>query len=434
VEAPESPTVIATPDVIIQAGAELGNNTDTLEEDLATVKAEAEEAEADDSEIDETEAVVEALESLLFTMESSLKENGLDHHGAAILSIATEHLLDSVGFSQKRQATVSLESFSPDTTSILSRRVSTESAIENVKEHIKKIIAAIHMAIKKAIAWLIQRFSKIIDAAELLKSRAEKIVKAAEEAEDDPNAPATFKSVLLASHLRIGKGPSVQIPSDIETLFDTASVVLGAMQTRNESIGEGLVKAVENQQMSNFKPLELLGKLLLGFTVRENSNLASAGMTVATTVELLGGQCVYSVYPATGNMVEGHIAECRSGMMAFNHDVVVSNKDDVTRLTVKEAASMARTISQIAGLIIKCRESVKRVEALEERCTKAADRLGMLAIAEEGEYKEDLLHCQKIARHLPRILTQPSEAFCVYALQTGKAALLLAEMSIQKKK
>lgn len=424
-------TTVATPDVIVQAGAELGSNTDSLAADLDTLEDQAAEADEHQAKIDETEAVVEALEQMVDVLEGSVKHNGLDASGAALLSIATEHMFDTVGFSTRREPTVSLESFTPGT-SIHYRRISTESAVENLKAQISKIIAAIKKAIADAIEWLINRFKKITDATVLVEERAKAVLKKAAAFEENTNAPATFQSPYLAGALRIGKMASPNVPGSMNTLFDTTETILGTLQDRNESIAESLVVAVEKQQMGNLKALGQLARPVAGFKYRSNPGMEKDGMRVATTTELLGGQCVYSLYPADAETVEGRMNECRMGMMAFDQNELDAKHSLVKRLTVKEAEELANTVLKITKIVASFKENVDRVKSMELRCSKAADHLAALAEHETDEFKADLLHFKTIARNLPRILTQPAEEYAVYTLRTCKAALELADMSVSK--
>ncbi len=127
------------------AEAPIGDNASSLETDLIEVSEIAAGADGDAVETEEAVDVVTALESIAEALGQSAKNGGMDRYAAEALGLAVDHMYKRVGL--KRQAMPALESFGQTS----SRMRATQIALEDIKEQVAKIWAAIVAAISKAI-------------------------------------------------------------------------------------------------------------------------------------------------------------------------------------------------------------------------------------------------------------------------------------------
>lgn len=440
VEVPEAPAAAetpaeepaATPDVIVQAGAELGANTDTLVEDLETVNAEADQAEADEAEIAETESVAQALEALRDVVGQSLDHNGLDRHGAAILSIATEHLLNSVGFSESRKPTVSLESFA-ETAGISGRHISTEAAMENIGKQVKKIYAAIRLAIAKSIIWLKERFKAIFGSAALLESRAKALAERAKEV-DIRAGKEGFTNPGLAARLCIGKEVPAALYEHADRLKNLAEEIFGDVDAANVANVATAISHLEKDETE--EALTAMGAFSKPPSFMSGvSNPDAIGsslpdkMVLARSKELLGGKAIMQVYATTLFDQGNTFGDCRQFVGVFDTRTVVdTNKAKLPQLSSKEVYELATHVEAMAKEIAKYGAHLKASLDVKERAVKLADKLSTAPADEKGD---NPVLAQAILRHAPRLMSQLTEAFSVYSLNTGKALLDLGALCLK---
>jgi len=143
---------------------------------LQAEEASGELARHEDS-VDEAAQVADTVEAVADRVGETIPEGGLSEPEAAAVEVAVEHMLQRVGFSAKKSKVAALESFKD----VASRKVATESMVENVRAKAKQIWEAIVAALSKAWEWIknLLDFSgkaaaKTVARAEQLKAAAEK--------------------------------------------------------------------------------------------------------------------------------------------------------------------------------------------------------------------------------------------------------------------
>ena len=160
---------------------------ETQEADLAIDETGAESAEADlveatdisadveagAAEIDQASADADTLERIADTAEAAEAEGGLDPVAAEIAEVAVESIYARLGV--QRSSYPALESFGGKT----GRKRATQLAIEDIKETVKKIWAAVVNAFQKIVDFVKNFFGKLFDGNRKLLARINALEKKA---------------------------------------------------------------------------------------------------------------------------------------------------------------------------------------------------------------------------------------------------------------
>ena len=141
------------------------SGADSAEADIVEATDISADVEAGTAEVEQASADAETLTRIADTAEAAEEEGGLDPVAAEIAEIAVESIYARLGV--QRQSYPALESFSGKT----GRKRATQIAVEDLKETVKKIWAAVVVAFQKMVDFVKNFFAKIFDANRKLLSR-----------------------------------------------------------------------------------------------------------------------------------------------------------------------------------------------------------------------------------------------------------------------
>ena len=152
---------------IDKAGAE------SAEADLVEATDISADVEAGTAEVDQATADADTLERIADTAETAEAEGGLDPVAAEIAEVAVESIYARLGV--QRSSYPALESFSGKT----GRKRATQLAIEDIKETVKKIWAAVVNAFQKIVDFVKNMWKKLMDGNRKLLARINALQKKA---------------------------------------------------------------------------------------------------------------------------------------------------------------------------------------------------------------------------------------------------------------
>ncbi len=149
------------------------SGADSAEADIVEATDISADVEAGVAEIDQASADADTLERIADTAETAEAEGGLDPVAAEIAEVAVESIYARLGV--QRSSYPALESFGGKT----GRKRATQLAIEDIKETVKKIWAAVVNAFQKIIDFVKNFFGKLFDGNRKLLARINALEKKA---------------------------------------------------------------------------------------------------------------------------------------------------------------------------------------------------------------------------------------------------------------
>ena len=138
---------------------------DSAEADIVEATDISADVEAGTAEVEQAQSDADTLTRIADTAEAAEAEGGLDPVAAEIAEIAVESIYARLGVT--RNSYPALESFSGKT----GRKRATQIAVEDIKETVKKIWAAVVVAFQKMVDFVKNFFAKIFDANRKLLAR-----------------------------------------------------------------------------------------------------------------------------------------------------------------------------------------------------------------------------------------------------------------------
>lgn len=416
-------------------GDEASNAPESLETELLEVNDEEEAAAVEEEQTDEAVEVAEALESLAFTLESAIKDKGgIDPTAAAIADQYTQSLYGRVGMS--RSSMPALESFGGTST----RQRSTELALEDIGEAAKKIWDKIVESIKKAIAWVKERFVKIFGAAEKLQKRA----KALQEKASSTTGTAqekNFESERTVKALHIG-GAVGNVTAGANTLAQLGNNIFGGVTAWNGKTGEDIIDLLDNPANANsFQYTKLPSNLTSVLTKSGDTHgEAGEGMQFKTSEELLGGQALVARIPAdgelTGEAAIDKLSRTSVQIGAFNTKAKSPSKTTVATLSTADCESVAKSVETLAEEIASYKRILDKLSSTKEKIIAAAAKAQKAAdnSSDEDDKAERSSNklLAKLGMAVPKLIDQPATSFSAYGLNTGKALLDYVELSLKQ--
>lgn len=416
-------------------GDEASAAPESLETELLEVNDEEEAAAVDEAETDDAVEVAEALESLAFTLESAIKDKGgIDPVAAAIADQYTQSLYGRVGMT--RNSMPALESFGGTST----RQRSTELALEDIGEAAKKIWDKIVDSIKKAIAWVKERFTKIFGAAEKLQKRA----KALQEKAGSTTGTAkekNFESERTVKALNIG-GAVAGVPAAATKLAQIGNNIFGGVTTWNGKTGDDIIDLLDDpSKAATFQYTQLPQNLTALLTSAGQSHGdAGEGMQFRVSDELFGGQALVARVPSAtvpnGEAAIEKLARTSVQMGAFNTKAKTPSKTTVATLSTGDCESIAKSVETLAEEIASYKRILDKLSATKEKIVAAAGKAQKAAdnASDEDDKNERTSNklLAKLGMAVPKLIDQPATSFAAYGLNTGKALLDYVELSLKQ--
>lgn len=411
---------------------------ESLETELLDVNADEEAAVVDEEQTDDAIEVAEALESLALTLESAIKDKGgMDPVAAAIADQYTQSLYARVGMT--RQSVAALESYGGTST----RQRSTQIALEDIGEAAKKIWDKIVESIKKAIAWVKERFAKIFGAAEKMQKRA----KALQERAANTSGTAeekTFESERLVKSLHIG-GAVTALPAKIGEVSKIGNNIFSGVTAWNSTLGDGILDLLDSPAKApefKFEPAPTALSTLLK-PAGEGHGDAGSGMQFKVSDELPGGQAIVARLPAVEGELKGEDAIDRLSRTniivgAFNPKAKTPSKTQVATLSPSDCENIAKSVETIAEEIASYKRNLDKLASTKDKIVAAAGKAQKAAdnsSDEDGKAeRSNNKSLAKLGMAVPKLIDQPATSFATYGLNTGKAALDYVELSLNQYK
>ena len=418
-------------------GEELGAAPESLETDLLDVNEEEEAAAVEEAETDDAVEVAEALESLALSLESAIKEKGgLDAAGAAIAGQYSDFLYGRVGMNRK--SIVALESFGGTST----RQRSTQIAMEDIAEAAKAIWEKIVKAIKDAIAWVKERFTKIFGAAEKLEKRAKALQEKAGATSGNAEEK-NFESERLVKALHKG-GAVANVGADAQSLAKLASTIFGSITAWNSKVGDDIVELMGEPSKASAFTYEGLPTSAIEGSKKAGAEFGDAGngMTFMVGNELPGGQAIVARVSdsaqSKGEEAIDRLARTSVTINAHNPKAKAPTKTQVATLQPSEAEKIAAAVAELASEVASYKRNLDKLSATKEKIVaaagkaqKAADNSSDDDEAGKAERSSNKM-LAKLGMAVPKLIDQPATGFAAYALNTGKAMLDYVELSLKQ--
>lgn len=419
------------------SGEELGAAPESLETDLLDVNEEEEAAAADEAQTDDAAEVAEALESLALSLESAIKEKGgLDAAGAAIAAQYSDFLYSRVGM--ERKSIVALESFGGTST----RQRSTQIAMEDIAEAAKAIWDKIVKAIKDAIAWVKERFTKIFGAAEKLEKRAKALQEKAGATSGNAEEK-NFESERLVKALH-KSGAVSNVGADAQGLAKLATGIFGGITAWNSKVGDDIVELMGEPGKAGEFTYEGLPTNAIAGAKKAGAEFGDAGNGMMFMVgdELPGGQAIVARVSdsasSKGEEAIDRLARTSVTVGAHNPKAKAPSKTQVATLQPSEAEKIAAAVAELAGEVASYKRNLDKLSQTKEKIVaaagkaqKAADNSSDDDEAGKAERSNNKL-LAKLGMAVPKLIDQPATGFAAYSLNTGKAMLDYVELSLKQ--
>lgn len=199
---------------------------DSAEADMVEATDISADVEAGTTEIEQASADADTLGRIADTAEAAEADGGLDPVAAEVAEIAVEAIYARLGI--KRSSYPALESFSGRSGRVRATRI----AVEDIKETVKKIWAAVVVAFQKMIDFVKNFFNKIFDVNRKLLSRINALEKQAAATKQAPGGKVNASGVIAQTDAKTKEDAVKAIvgtTGEIEAMFDAAGDIASGM-------------------------------------------------------------------------------------------------------------------------------------------------------------------------------------------------------------
>lgn len=422
---------VNTPEV-----AEVEGGAENLETDLLEVQEEAAEAEAHEAQVEETVETAEALEGIAISLEACAANGGLTKDAAHVVGLALDHMYKSVGI--QKHAMPALESFGQTS----SRVGATQLALEDLKEKIKEIWAAIKKAIINAYNWVRERFLKVFGAAAKLEKRAKALSERAENTPASKPTEPTIESERLVHALHIG-GDTKKVKDGLETLKKLVTDELTTDTKAIEAAKDALVNPEDVQGATLFAALISFPKSVQQNVVSDASaagfGAQPEGTTLTRSQELLGGKAIIvrtsTAKDAKADAALAAAAKIRASVGEYDPKAKKPSKTKLDTLGASLAGEIADIVVEIAKTVAAYKQALNKIESAKKGLISAIDKAGNDLSKDDSEDKKALgAAASKFAAALPTILDSLPTGLSTLALTAGKSACDYVELSLKQYK
>ena len=202
------------------------SGADSAEADIVEATDISADVEAGTAEVEQASADAETLTRIADTAEAAEEEGGLDPVAAEIAEIAVESIYARLGV--QRQSYPALESFSGKT----GRKRATQIAVEDIKETVKKIWAAVVVAFQKMVDFVKNFFAKIFDANRKLLSRINSLEKQTRNLKLQPGGKVKASGVISQT--------DAKTKEEALKAIEATPGEIGAMFAASKDVAEGM--------------------------------------------------------------------------------------------------------------------------------------------------------------------------------------------------
>lgn len=429
------------------------DHSETVETGLLEVSDNESAAAQLQDQTEEAAEVATALESMAESLRAAAGNGGLSKDAAHAVNIATEHLMRRVGIDTTKRTMPALESYG----TVQSRVVATQLAMESMANTARKIWYAIVDAIKKSIAWLVDRWNSFFDVAKKLKERADKLAAKAEGVGAKEPKVKELDNSGYVSALHVG-GKIENLPGHIETVSKLVGAEFGGVAKRMEAFTKGVEAKEAGAVGAAVSVLQEHSADMSLVTNPEAEGIRKPleGVTVLRSPELPGGKAlIQEEMKAEKNddadaMVKALNAS-KQYLGDFSNKTKPADGAKMPVLSPADLAKLAKTVSGLADTLQKFNEGSKKIADEKKKLVEKAEELAKKADdskpAAGGEKKEgeaakpaeaaapdtaaetpdEEAKMGKVYRALlmalGRNIDSPIAGLSVYSLNTGKKAL-----------
>lgn len=417
---------------------EVGDNAESLETDMLDMADSEAEGKSDEQLVVEAVDTAEALEGIADIIAASMATGGLSSNGSQVVGVALECLQNIVGVQPTQMP--AMESFDMPST----RQRSTEIALEGVVDTIKKVWEAIVAAVKKAIQWVSDFFTKVFSAAKRLEDRANSLKAKAKAAKGTPKEKE-FENVNLVKFLNVGGAVQDNIHLNLGVFHEKIKDVFSVSHAQSTALGQRYIEMFGTSKNGSFNTAILTQFKLEGGTYKDNDLVRSpesAGFTkppenlvLVRSQEMFGGMSVIGVLPEknlAGKEAIAAVSDVSITVGKFTPNAKEPTEKNVPTLNAADAAGVADIVSKVAVEVFKYRELAGKLAAIKNKFHGVASRLKYTESQKDGTVKEALMAYQKVTRAFPRMIDQPAVGMASYALRTGKFLLDYVELSLKQ--
>lgn len=402
----------------------VGDNADSLETNLMEVADSGADQEVLQTETEDAADVAEALESIGVALEASAAAGGLDRHSAHVVSTAIAALYKTAGISGGASSMPAMESYGQSS----SRIGATQLAMEDIKSKAVEIWKKIVEAVKKAWAWLAERYTQIFGAANLLEKRALALVTKAENVQGVAK-DKEFESERLVKNLAI-KGAVNGVAAATALAANTAKVLVD-----RSGVAEIVLKALDGTDPAGIATLSktaFTGLSLTPVGKSEGFEDAGAGLVTSRSDEMPGNRAILlvTVAQADDKTMAARAGSIKGSIGVFDPKRAAPAKFVVPTLATADAIKVAEIVAKMAKEIQGYRSNLDKLAAVKKK---------IVAVMEKGvkeEVPEDMKDIaaarRKLASVVPRMLDEPAGSYNAYAINTGKALCDYIEESLKQ--
>jgi hypothetical protein len=426
----------AEPVVIVEEP--IGENADSLETDLIEVAEDTADVEAAETEVAETVEVAEDLEEVATALEAAALNGGIDKHSAAVVKIAVNKLYKRAGV--RSAAMPAMESFGGTG----SRVRATQLAMEDIKENIKRIWAAIVAQITRAIEWMADFFERIFVAARKLKERALKL-KAKSTAVGKSTSgkkEADFENEKLATALAINGSVAAKPTAGLTKVVSLADEIFNG-EALGVAMVEGAIKELDAIKSNPKAILEQASGKMTGIIGSKKSSTDGfaelvAGTEMYSSEELPGGKAVITIVAAEG--LKGAEREAATKAQSskveyFKGSKAAAANKKIATLEFGTCEEIADEVVKLADALLKYKQNAGKTKDAKKKLAAAGKACGDAAAKATDETdKKGFALGKVIFTNAASCADQPGAQFAGYALNTGKAFLDLVEESLKRHK
>lgn len=402
----------------------VGDNADSLETNLLEVADSDADQEVLQTETEAAADVAEALESISVALESAAAAGGLDRHAAHAVNTAVGALYKTAGISGGASSMPALESYGQSS----SRIGATQLAMEDIKSKAAEIWKKIVEAVKKAWAWLAERYTQIFGAANRLEKRALGLVTKAENIQGVAK-DKEFENERLTKNLAI-KGVVNGVAAATALAANTAKVLVD-----RSGVAETVLKAIEGMDQAALATLPKTAFTGLPVTAvgkTEGFEDAGAGLVTMRSGEMPGNRAILIVTAAQGDekTMAAKASSVKGSIGAFDPKRADPAKFVVPTLATADAIKIAEIVAKMAKEIQGYKSNLDKVDAVKKKIVAAMEKLAKEEIPEDK--KDIATNLRKVGSVVPRMLDEPAGSYNAYAINTGKALCDYIEESLKQ--
>ncbi len=353
---------------------------ESAEADLVEATDISADVEAGTAEVDQATADADTLERIADTAETAEAEGGLDPVAAEIAEVAVESIYARLGV--QRSSYPALESFSGKT----GRKRATQLAIEDIKETVKKIWAAVVNAFQKIIDFVKNFFGKLFDGNRKLLARINALEKKAAASKGETTGSVKASGITKP----VGKGDK----AGVLDILGSTEAELKALSGWTNGIIDKLATTAGSVSIN-----QSAGKDA-GFL--DNSKAAIDLYKEAAKVQSFNGKVIGPRIDAKfaeksiGDSARGAWEALKDFAITIKENVPFTDKPEIEALSVAEAGTALKAAEKIVQFNLSQKAAVAKFEAGIRKAVEAAKKTA--ETAPDGEGQSAIVEDSRIAQ------------------------------------